>query len=134
MLLAKIEIPKLSGSACDQLSRVGICVPGWNTPDSSYEWDSVFIAVRNPFHPIGHTDMPDHDQYGEWYFSVLTFEPLAQTWHVKMWWWKPNSIKCENNFKVTSRRTRAGLNLEPGTAQFRYQRKSKFFAIAVTNT
>jgi pyruvate dehydrogenase E1 component alpha subunit len=24
---------------------------------------------------------------------VVTFEPLAQTWHDKMWWGKPNSLK-----------------------------------------
>ena len=75
--------------------------------------------------------------------SVVTFEPLAQTWHFKMWWWKPNSLKYESYFRDTSRRTlrgvgsepqatsrrlraggyepeaRAGLNPEPGT-QFRY--------------
>ena len=37
-------------------------------------------------------------------------EPLAQTWHVKMRWWKANPIECESNLITTSRRTRAGLN------------------------
>ena len=63
------------------------------------------------------TDIPDFDEYCEQYPSIVTFEPLAQTWHVKMWRWKPNSIKCESNFIDTSRRTRAGLNPETGTDQ-----------------
>ena len=37
-------------------------------------------------------------------------QPLAQTWHVKMWCWKANPIEYESNFIDTSRRTRAGLN------------------------
>jgi hypothetical protein len=44
-------------------------------------------------------------------FSPETrMEPLAQTWHAKMWWRKPNHIEYESNFRDTSRRTRAGLN------------------------
>jgi hypothetical protein len=72
--------------------------------------------------------IPDLDQYGKQCPSVVTVEPLAQTWHVKMWRWKGNSIKCESNFMVIFRRTlrgvgyepeaRAGLNPEPGTDQF----------------
>jgi hypothetical protein len=30
------------------------------------------------------TGMPDFDQYFEQYPSLVTFETLAQTWHVKM--------------------------------------------------
>ncbi|CAB1059294.1 hypothetical protein D1BOALGB6SA_4056 [Olavius sp. associated proteobacterium Delta 1] len=31
--------------------------------------------------------------------SILhPFKPLAQTWHVKKWCWKPNFVKCESNF------------------------------------
>jgi hypothetical protein len=58
-------------------------------------------------------------QYSDQRPSVVTFEPLAQTWHVKMLLWKPNSIKCESNVIDISRRARAGLNSEPGTDQFR---------------
>jgi hypothetical protein len=31
------------------------------------------------------SDIPDLDKYGEQYPLVVTFEPLAQTWHGKMW-------------------------------------------------
>jgi hypothetical protein len=58
-------------------------------------------------------------QYSDQRPSVVTFEPLAQTWHIKMLLWKPNSIKCESNVIDISRRARAGLNSEPGTDQFR---------------
>ena len=37
-------------------------------------------------------------------------EPLAQTWRVKMWWWKAKPIEFANNFITTLGRTRAGLN------------------------
>ena len=62
------------------------------------------------------------------YQTVVTFEPLAQTWHAKMWLWKPNPIKCESYFNwhipshsprrrliPTSRRPGQAwtLNLEP---------------------
>ncbi|MGD8298148.1 MAG: hypothetical protein PVI94_28400 [Desulfobacterales bacterium] len=28
----------------------------------------------------------DFDQYNNQIQTVLTFEPLAQTWHVELWW------------------------------------------------
>ena len=59
----------------------------------------------------------DLDQYGKQCPLVVTFEPLAQTWHLKVWWWKAKSMECENIFIATFRRTRAGLNPEPGTDQ-----------------
>jgi len=34
--------------------------------------------------PNGVTSIPDFDSYCEQYQSLVTFEPLAQTWHVKM--------------------------------------------------
>jgi len=55
----------------------------------------------------------DLDQYDKQYPSVVTFEPLAQTWHVKMWLCKTRFIESENNLVATSRRARAGLNPEP---------------------
>ena len=49
--------------------------------------------------------------------SVVTFEPLAQTWTVRMWGWKAKSVENENNCIAASRRARAGVNREPGTDQ-----------------
>ena len=40
-------------------------------------------------------------------------QPLAQTWHAKMWWWKANPMECESNFIDTSRRTLRGVGYEP---------------------
>ena len=76
------------------------------SPDSSYYKDLIFIA-------LGMLGIPNLDQYREQYPSVVTFELRAQAWFVKMWWWKPYSIKCESNVIGISRRTRTGLNLEP---------------------
>ena len=58
--------------------------------------------------------------------QLITFEPLARTCYAKTWWWKPNSIKCESNFIDTFRRTRAGLNPEPGTDHFRWGYETTF--------
>ena len=42
-------------------------------------------AYIKPIHPIRYVGIPDFDQYCEQYLSVVTFEPLAQTWHRKRW-------------------------------------------------
>ena len=55
--------------------------------------------------------MPDFGYYCEQHLTIVTFEPLAQTWQDKI-------IECRNNIIATSRRARAGLNPEPGTVQF----------------
>ena len=34
---------------------------------------------------MGVSGIPHLDQYSEHCPSVVTFEPLAQTWHVKIW-------------------------------------------------
>ncbi len=59
------------------------------------------------------TRIPDFDQYWEQSPSVLTFEPLAQTWHVKMWNWRPSSIKCKSNIINISSRALRGVGYEP---------------------
>jgi hypothetical protein len=68
----------------------------------------------------------NHDQYNNQFQIVVTFEPLAQTWTVEMWRWKTKYVENENNCIAASRRTRAGVNPEPGTDQFRYQYDSVF--------
>jgi hypothetical protein len=40
-------------------------------------------------------------------------QPLAQTWHVKMLWWKAKPIECESNFIATSHRTLRGVGSCP---------------------
>ena len=62
--------------------------------------------------------MSDFTKYWEQYPLAETFEPLAQTWHGKIWWWIAKSIECENNLIATYCRARAGLNPEPGTTLF----------------
>jgi hypothetical protein len=43
-------------------------------PNSVYQRDSVFIEFIKPFHPIWYVGIPDFDQYGEQYLSIVTFE------------------------------------------------------------
>ncbi len=57
----------------------------------------------------------DLDQYIMQFQTVVTFEPLAQTWHVKMWWCKAKSLEYENNCIAAACRARAGLNPEHST-------------------
>jgi hypothetical protein len=74
--------------------------------------------------------IPDLDPENKQCPSVVTFEPMAQTWPVKMCWRKAKIIERENNFVSTSHRAlrgvgyepeaRAGLNPEPGIDQFSY--------------
>jgi hypothetical protein len=64
-------------------------------------------------------DIADLDLYRKQFQKIVTFEPLAQTWHVKMLWRKAKSVKYENSCIAASRRARAGVNPEPRTDQFR---------------
>jgi hypothetical protein len=61
------------------------------------------------------------DRYNNEFQTFLTFEPLAQTWIVRMWRWNTKSVENENNCVAASRRARAGVYLEPGTDQFMQQ-------------
>ena len=70
-------------------------------------------CLYSRFTQWGMSDIPDLDQYGEQRSSVVTFEPLAQTWNAKMQLWQAKTNSSENNFIDTFRRTRAGLNLKP---------------------
>ena len=56
--------------------------------------------------------------------TVVTFEPLAQTWTVRMWGWKAKSVENDNNCIAASRRARAGVNPEHRTDQFGYYQGS----------
>ena len=58
------------------------------------------------------------DRYNDEIQTFLTFEPLAQTWTVRMWRWNTKSVENENNCIAASRRARAGVKLEPGTDRF----------------
>jgi hypothetical protein len=40
-------------------------------------------------------------------------QPLTQTWHFKVWWWKAKPVECESNFIATSRRTLRGVGYPP---------------------
>jgi hypothetical protein len=55
--------------------------------------------------------------------TAVTFEPLAQTWTVRMWRWNTKSVENDNNCIAASHRARAGVNPELGTDQFRYNQE-----------
>ena len=61
--------------------------------------------------------IPAFDQCIMPFKEIVTFEPLAQTRHVKMCWCKAISVEYENYCIAASHRARAGLNsnLEPLT-------------------
>jgi hypothetical protein len=57
-------------------------------------------------------------QYSKQTQAVVTFEPLAQTWNLKLLSRRIKPIDFLINLLATSRRARAGVNPEPGTDQF----------------
>ena len=70
---------------------------------------------------MGEADIPELDQYIRQLQIVLTFEPLAQTYHVKMWLGKADSAKYKKSFhsRISSRSPRRRLiptSQRPGRA------------------
>jgi hypothetical protein len=71
-----------------------------------------------PFIQSVKSGIPGLDQCIISFKEVVAFEPLAKTWHVTVCWCKAKSVEFENYCIAASRRARAGLNAEPGTANF----------------